>query len=184
MLLHRHCVDVSETAISINSAKFVFPKADNVGQSRVAHSAILFSSHDTRSWSKTLYQNTRQPHQHSVTAACKGTSRSPDRMGDFSTHTAFSCEPRVTSAGTQTAAHGAFFTWRNEMSPARDPSLQWLPTHPGLRYGQPFVQTHTQLPTLQRDARTLKRLPDKLLAHHTKTVQQKSSNYACVGKKG
>lgn len=113
MLLHRHgCVDASETAISINRTKFVFPKASNVGQLHVARSATGTSScfppmiHTAEAKHCTRTQN------HSEVASqqrAKGKAVLQTEWG-ISQHTAFSREPRVTSAGTWAAAHRAFLT--------------------------------------------------------------------------
>lgn len=108
-MLHRHCIDASETAISATSNTCIFPKASNIGQLYVAHSAPGTSPcfpPMTHSWSKTLCQTTRQPHQGSVTAACEEKCSLQPEWG-ISQHRASSCEPRVTSAEIWTAAHGA-----------------------------------------------------------------------------
>lgn len=158
MLLHRHCVFAAETAISVNHTKSVFPKAGNVGQLHVAHTATgtpfcfppMMHAAEAKHWTRTHDNHTKVVSQQRA----KRKAVLQTEWG-IAHHTAFSPEPRVTSAGTRTAAHRAAFIERNETSPARRPPAALTANTPKASIWTALcANTHTTTNDSERSTRT------------------------------
>lgn len=167
MLSHRHCVDASKIAISVNLTKFVFPKASDIGQLDVAHSATGTPSCTPPTIHAAEAKHCSRTHDNHSKVVSQQRAKAKAVLQPepgIARPSAVSRDPRVTPAGTRAAAPGASSANGARGAQPREPALHRLPT-PKASTGRTFVQTHTQLPTLQRDPHTLRRLLDKLLAH-------------------
>lgn len=187
MLSHRHCVDASEIAISVNRTKFVFPKASDIGQLDVAHSATgtpsctppTIHAAETKHCSRTHDNHTKVVSQQRAKA--KAVLQPEPGVARPS---AVSRDPRVTPAGTRAAAPGASSAHGARGAQPREPALHWLPTPKASTRTHLCANTHATTNTSEGSPHTQEASRQTAGTHHIKTVPLKSGSYPCVRKKG